>query len=376
MKRNIAVLCMFALALTSLPGSSSLSADELIKIGVAGPMTGGQSKMGNDVLNGVTLAVDEWNSKGGVLGKKIVVVKRDDEAKPPLAVTAARELVNEGVVGVVGHFNSSCTIPASEVYKEAGVVMVSPSATNPQVTDRKFWNVFRVCGRDDQQGEVAAEFVKNELKLKKVAILHDKTTYGQGLANEFQKGAKARGIEVVYYGGFPREELDFRAILTGVKAKNPELWFFGGIYDQAGPLVVQAREVGLRAPFMSGDGVIDQEFLKSAKENAEGSYLTFSKDPARIPLAREFLRKYKERFGEHGPYSIYAYDAANILLDGIAQAARSRASSTISRKTADAIRSKEHSAAIGNLRFDEKGDILGSYYVVWQVKNGTFVQYE
>ena len=162
--------------------------EDMIKIGVAGPMTGDQAKMGTDFKNGVALAIDEWNAKGGVLGKKIRVLIEDDQHDPKQAVSIANKLVNEGVAGVIGHFNSSCSIPASDVYNRAGIPMITPASTNPQLTERGYRGVFRVCGRDDQQGRVAAQFAITQLKVKKVAVIHDKTTYGQGLADEFKIG--------------------------------------------------------------------------------------------------------------------------------------------------------------------------------------------
>src|SRR5512135_424207 len=173
--------------------------EDVIKIGIAGPMTGDQSKMGMDFKNGVALAVEQWNAKGGVLGKKIEMVVEDDQHDPKQAVAIANKLVNEGAVGIVGHFNSSCSIPASKIYMDGSIPMITPATTNPQLTEQGFWNVFRVCGRDDQQGKAAASFVADYLKVKRVAVIHDKTTYGQGLADEFKKNLGGRAA-VVYYG--------------------------------------------------------------------------------------------------------------------------------------------------------------------------------
>jgi branched-chain amino acid transport system substrate-binding protein len=368
MKKSICYWLALIIGLTILFGCDAKS--NIIKLGVAGPLTGEQAKMGTDVFNGVTLAVEEWNSKGGVLGKKILIVARDDMAQEHQAQSVAKELAGEGVIGVVGHFNSGCTIPASVVYHDSNIPMITPSSTNPYVTDRNFANVFRVCGRDDQQGKVAAEFAVNTLKVKQVAILHDKTQYGQGLADEFKKHLGANA-EVVYYGGFPKEELNFKPIITVVKEANPELWFFGGIYNQAGPMVVQAHEAGLNAVFMSGDGVIDPVFLKVAGPAANGSYLTFSRDPEAIPSAKSFLDKYHQRYGLHGPYSIYAYDAANIILSAI-----QAAGTTDGTKVAEQIRKTVYDGAIGKIQFDSKGDLASSYYIMWVVKDGKFVTVE
>jgi len=201
-----------------LSGCDGRSAD-MIRIAVVGPMTGDQSKQGTDLKNGVELAVAEWNDHGGLLGKKIELLIGDDQHDPKQAVSIANKFANSGVVGVVGHWNSSASIPASEVYHRANIPMITPASTNPQVTDRGYANVFRVCGRDDQQGRVAAEFVVTQLKVKRVAVLHDKTTYGQGLADEFKKSLAAIGgdqTEVVYYSGITQGDKDFRGVLTTV----------------------------------------------------------------------------------------------------------------------------------------------------------------
>ncbi len=342
----------------------------VIKIGIAGPMTGDQAKMGMDFRNGVTLAVEEWNSRGGVLGKKIELLIGDDQRDPKQAVSVANKFVTQGVAGVIGHFNSSCSIPASDVYNRAGIPMISPGSTNPQLTEKGYYGIFRVCGRDDQQGKVAADFVISQLKLKKITVIHDKTTYGQGLADEFKKflGDKA---EVVYYGGIVQGDKDFKSVLTVIKNADPELIYFGGIYPEGGLLVKQAREIGLTVPFMSGDGVIDPKFIEIAgAEAAEGTYLTFSPDPNNIPSAKAFIGQYQKKYGELGPYSIYAYDAINIMLK-----AMESAGTTNGRAIMDKLHSMEFSGALGNLKFDKKGDVTVSPYVVWITKGGKFVEY-
>jgi len=344
--------------------------EDVIKIGIAGPMTGDQAKMGTDFRNGVTLAVEEWNIKGGVLGKKVVMLVTDDQHDPKQAVAVANKLVNDGVVGVIGHFNSSCSIPASDVYNRAGIPMITPASTNPQLTEKGYRGVFRVCGRDDQQGSVGARFVTEELKVKSVAIIHDKTTYGQGLADEFKKGITDKA-DIVYYGGIIQGDKDFKSVLTRIKEKTPELIYFGGIYPEAGLLVKQARELGIKVPFMSGDGTIDPKFIEIAgAASAEGTYLTFSPDPRGIPTAKAFIENYEKRFGEIGPYSVYAYDATNILLTAIKEAG-----TTDGRMVIEKLHSLEFSGALGHIRFDEKGDVTSAPYVVWITKNGKFVEF-
>ncbi len=343
---------------------------ESVRIGVAGPMTGPEAKMGTDFRNGASIAMEEWNAKGGVLGKKVDLVIGDDQSDPKQAVAAANKLVNEGVVGVIGHFNSSCTIPASDVYSRAGIPMITPGSTNPLVTERGYKEVFRVCGRDDQQGLVGADFVKNKLKLKRVAVIHDKTTYGQGLADEFKKNL-GNAVEVVYYAGVTKGDKDFKTVLTSIKEKKPELVYFGGIYPEAGLLVKQAREINLMVPFLSGDGTIDTKFIEIAGDKAaEGTYLTFGPDPKNIPAAKDFIEKYQKKFGELGPYSLYAYDAINMLLT-----AAKEAGTTQGKPIVEKLHSMEFASSFGKVRFTEKGDVSVAPYVVWITRNGKFEEY-
>jgi branched-chain amino acid transport system substrate-binding protein len=367
MKRYLLFLSILFVIIAAISGCKKK--EEVVKIGIAGPMTGPQAKMGMDFRNGVTIAIEEWNEKGGILGKKIEMIVGDDQADPKQAVAVANKLVNEGVIGIIGHFNSSCSIPASDVYNRAGIPMITPASTNPQLTERGYRGVFRVCGRDDQQGMVAAQFVLNQLMTKRVAIIHDKTTYGQGLADEFKKNIV--NIEVVYYGGITQGDKDFKTVLTSIKAKKPDLIYFGGIYPEAGLLVRQAREIGLNVPFMSGDGTIDPKFIEIAgKEAAEGTFLTFGPDPKNIPTAKNFIDKYNSRFGEIGPYSIYAYEATNILLTAIKEAATTDGKAIIEK-----LHTLTFSGSLGTIKFDDKGDVAVAPYVVWITKDGKFIEH-
>lgn len=367
MKKSIlSIILLIAIVIAM---ASCTKEEKTIKIGIAGPMTGDQSKMGLDMKNGAALAVDEWNKKGGILGKKIELLVEDDQHDPKQAVSVANKLVNRGVVGIIGHFNSSASIPASSVYNRAGIPMITPASTNPRLTEQGFDNVFRICGRDDQQGQVAASFVINKLRIKRVAVLHDKTTYGQGLADEFVKALGDR-VEVVYYNGIMQGDKDFRAVLTALKEGNPELLYFGGIYPEGGLIVKQARELGITIPFMSGDGVIDPKFIEIAGPASEGTYLTFSPDPGKLESAKGFIEAYRKTYGEPGPYSIYAYDATNVLLQAIEVA-----KSTDGKAVSKTIHEMKYAGALGKLQWDDKGDILHSPYVVWITRNGQFEEF-
>ena len=344
--------------------------DDPVKLGVAGPITGPQAKNGQDLKEGTALAVLEWNAKGGVLGRQIEVVVRDDEAQDKNATVVAGELVDAGVAGVIGHFNSGCTIPASNVYKESGTPMITPASTNVKVTDRKFGNVFRICGRDDQQGAAAADFVADKLKLKKVAVLDDRTAYGKGLADAFEKSVTGR-VEVLLHDGFDKETTNFRPYLTRIKEKGAELIYFGGIYDQAVPLIQQAREAGLTVPFMSGDGVhgYQKEFIEPLGTAADGTFTTFPNTEA-APGYAEFTKKYKAKFGiDAGPYAIYSYASAQILLEAIA-----KAGTTDAEKVCAAVHAGTFATPVGDISFDAKGDVKTSgYYKVWVIKGGKHV---
>jgi len=374
------IIGLFLLSMASIAcekdGASTSKEDPPteILIGIAGPMTGDQSKLGGDIERGAQLAVDEWNAKGGILSRQIGLEVGDDQHDPKQAVSVANKMINLGIVGMVGHFNSSASIPASSVYHDAGVPMITPASTNPKLTEQGYDNVFRVVGRDDQQGKVAADFVAKHLKAKRVAILHDKTTYGQGLAKEFQKSLAdyaSDGLEVISFDGVIQGERDFRGILTTLKTRKPDLFFFGGVFPEGGQLVKQAREVGLTAPMMSGDGVIDPKFIEIAGSAAEGTYLTFTADPDKMPQAAGFLKKYREKYGnELAPYAIYSYDATNILLTAI-----SNSGSTDGKKISAALRTMKYDGASGHVEFDAKGDVIKAPYIVWITKNGKFEEY-
>ena len=373
-RKAFLLIALLASALTGCQKAPQRATE--IVIGVAGPMTGDQSKLGGDVERGTRLAVEEWNARGGIHGKKIRLEVGDDQHDPKQAVSVANKLVNSGIVGVVGHFNSSASIPASAVYNGAGVPMITPASTNPQLTDQGFWNVFRVCGRDDQQGKVAADFVGAQLKLKRVAILHDKTTYGQGLAEEFRKSLAAYpSVEVVSFDGITQGDKDFRGILTTIKGKNPDLFFFGGVFPEGGQLVKEAKEVGLTASMLSGDGVIDPKFIEIAGTAAEGTYLTFTPDPEKLPQAKGFLEKYKAKYGnELAPYAIYSYDAANVLLTSLAEAEKEGTLKN-GKRVAEIIRNVKYDGPLGHIEFDAKGDVKKSPYIVWITKNGKFEEF-
>ncbi len=286
-----------ALAVATALGVSSYAQAD-VKIGVAGPMTGANAAFGGEqYMKGAQAAADVINKAGGINGEQIVLVKGDDACEPKQAVAVANRLVDQDkVIGVVGHFCSSNTIPASEVYDEAGVIAITPGSTNPQVTERGLSAMFRMCGRDDQQGIVAGNYIVDVLKGKKVAVLHDKDTYGQGLADATKAQLEKRGIKPVLYEGLTRGEKDFSAVVTKIRAAGADVVYFGGLHPEAGPLVRQLREQGLKdVAFMSDDGIVTDELVSTAggAQYTNGVYMTFgaeSQTRACCPTARPWSR--------------------------------------------------------------------------------------
>ena len=356
----------FVLSALSLLGCTSGDDANVIKIGVAGPMTGDQARNGEELWLGASLAMEEWNAKGGVLGKQIRFVQKDDQAEEKEAKKVANELIYAGVAAVIGHYNSGVTAPASAEYAKRKIPMLTPAATNPVITERRFEEgcktVFRVCGRDDVQGETGAEYVAKVLGFKRVAIFHDKTVYGEGLARSFKDELEKRDVTITIYEGFDNKEVNFRPFLPKLRDGDPQLWYFGGIHNQGGPLAKQAKESGITIPFMSGDGVFHPEFLAKAGEKGVGAYFTFP-DIESPPEAQEFKKRYEARWNKRtGPYSIYSYVTANILFESI-----EKAGGTDGPAIADAIRGMEHETVIGPISFDEKGDVTRSIYTIWTV---------
>jgi branched-chain amino acid transport system substrate-binding protein len=337
-----------------------------IKIGLAGAMTGSDGEIGLSMLNGSKVAIDEWNAKGGVLGKKIETVVLDDEASGQKAVTVAQSLIDAGVVAVIGHFNSGCTIPASRLYNDAKIVEISPGSTNPQYTEQGFPYAFRICGRDDQQGAVIANFLHDQLKLNKIAILDDKTTYGEGLATVVKNSFEAKGGTVVMFQGIGKDDRDFRANISVVQGSGAEAFVWGGMYGQGGPLVVQLREAGLNIPFVSDDGCQDQKFVDTVGNNAPNVFVSFGKDYSSQPAAQAFIQKYKDTYHQDvGSYSVYGYDAAQVLLTAI-----DKAQSTDADKVSAVIKGQPFDTIQGQIEFDAKGDLKVADYVIWTVKDG------
>ena len=344
---------------------------DVIKIGSVSPLTGPQAHLGKDNENGARLAVDEINAAGLVIGGKkmhIDLISEDDQADPKIATTVAQKLVDNGVVGVIGHLNSGATIPASTIYHNAGIPQISPSATAIAYTAQGYNTAFRVMTNDEQQGHVLGQYAVDKLGDKKIAIIDDRTAYGQGLADEFAKAAKAAGAEVVAREYTTDRSTDFMAILTSIKAKSPDLVFFGGMDPQAGPLTKQLKQLGINAQVLGGDGMQTPEYIKLAGADAEGE---IASNPGltldSMPGGKAFKDKFTARFGQIQNYAPYAYDAVYVLVD-----AMKRANSTDPVKYLPELRKTDFQGVTGHIRFDQKGDVTGGAVTLYQVKNGAW----
>jgi len=348
------------------------SASAQVKLGVAGPITGGSATFGAQLKNGVEQAITDINSAGGILEQKIQSPPQigDDRADPKEGVSVANKFVGEGVKFVIGHFNSGVTIPASEVYQENGILEITPAATNPKVTDRNMWNIFRTCGRDDQQGVVAGAIVAERFKGKRVAIVHDKTTYGQGLADETRKAMNAKGLKEVMYEGVNVGDKDYSALVSKIKAARADLVYWGGLHDTGGLILRQMRDQGVKAPFMGGDGIADDEFATIAGPGAEGTLMTFSPDPRTNAANKQIVEVFRKKGFEPQAYTLYSYAAVQII-----KQAAEQAKSLDPKKVAEVMHSgKSFSTVLGDMSYDKKGDVTG--YTVGGKKKDRYVLYE
>jgi branched-chain amino acid transport system substrate-binding protein len=365
---KIAVVGVAAAAALMLAGCGKK--DESVKIGHAGPLTGPIAHLGKDNENGVRLALDEANAAGVTLGGKKAVLEmlsEDDQGDPKQGTIVAQKLVDAKVVGIVGHLNSGTTIPASKLYHDAGIAQVSPSATNVTYTHQGFKTAFRVMANDAQQGKVLGDYAVGKLGAKNIAIIDDRTAYGQGLADEFEKAAKAAGANIVTREFTGTDKTDFNAILTSIKGKQPDLIFYGGMDSQAGPMLKQVKNLGITAKYLAGDGVQTAELVKLAGDAAEGAYASSPGVPlASMPGGQAFSEKYKAKFDvDIQLYAPYAYDATNVMLE-----AMKKADSTDPAKYLPALAGITYQGVTGNIAFDENGDIKGGSISLYEVKGG------
>ena len=341
----------------------------VVKLGHVAPMTGPQAHLGKDNESGARLAIEELNAKGLEIGGAKVsfeLLGEDDQADPKQGSIVAQKLVDAKVAGVIGHLNSGTTIPASKLYSDAGIPQISGSATNPKYTQQGFKTAFRVMANDVQQGKALGEFAARQ-GAKTVAIVDDRTAYGQGLADEFKKSAEAAGIKVVATEYTNDKATDFKAILTKIKSTKPDLVFYGGMDAQGGPMAKQMKELGIKAKFLGGDGVCTPEFMKLGGEATEGNYCSLPGMPLeKLAKGPEFKDKFNKKFGmDIQLYSPYVYDAVMVMADSM-----KRADSVDPAKYLPAIGQTKYDGVTATIKFDEFGDLKGGAISMYQYKGG------
>jgi branched-chain amino acid transport system substrate-binding protein len=341
-------LNLIGLALGATIALSTAALADDITIAVAGPMTGTESAFGRQMKNGAEMAVDQLNASGGVLGKKLALDSEDDACDPKQARSVAEKIASAGIPFVAGHYCSSSSIPASEAYADGNVLQITPASTNPLFTERKLWNVARVCGRDDQQGAVAAAYIAKNFKGKNIAILNDKTTYGKGLADETKKALN-------------KGDKDFNAIVSRLKRENIDLVYVGGYHQEAGLILRQMRDQGMKTILMAGDAMADKEFASITGPAGEGTLFTFGPDPRKKPTAAAIVEKFKAKNIDPEGYTLYTYAAIQVW----SQAAK-KAGTTDPKKVMDVIKAGSWDTVIGKLEYDAKGDIKQLDYVVYK----------
>jgi branched-chain amino acid transport system substrate-binding protein len=366
--RSLLALCaVLAVGLTLGAPQPWAQGKGTIKIATQSPLSGGQAALGEGIKLGAQLGVEQLKGPLEKAGFKVELVPYDDQAKPDVGVSNAKNIIaDKDIMVVIGHLNSGVAIPSSEVYKEGNLAMISPANTNEKITDRGYANVNRVCGRDDVQGPVGAEFAANTLKVKSTYIVHDKTTYGQGVAEAFKADLEKKGVKIVGFDG-TEEKSNFDPILTPIKAKNPDLIYFGGIYDQGAPFFKQAREKGIKAKFLGPDGLDSSDLVKIAGKTVVGMYYTTAAAPASSPQAKKFADDFKKKFGKNPePYAAESYVATAIALKAV-ESVVAGGKAPAREAIASAIRTVKYTGMTGAIEFDDKGDPKKATYYVLQV---------
>lgn len=345
------------------------AANWVVKIGHSAPMTGPQAHLGKDNENGVRLAIDELNANPPTIAGKPVkfeLLSEDDQADPRQATTVAQKFLDEKVNAVIGHLNSGTTIPSSTLYASAGIPQISPSATNVKYTQQGFKTAFRVMANDAQQGSVLGQYAVNEMKAKNIAIIDDRTAYGQGLADEFEKSAKAAGANIVGHEFTSDKATDFTAILTKIKGLNADLLFFGGMDAQGAPMIKQMRTLGVSLPLLGGDGIHTAEFMSLAGEAGEGVTASLPGVPLQsMPGGPAFAQKFEGKYGKIQLYAPYCYDAVMVLAD-----AMKKANSIDSKVYLPALAGTEYEGVTARISFDDKGDLKGGAITVYRIEGG------
>ncbi|MCP3368105.1 branched-chain amino acid ABC transporter substrate-binding protein [Bradyrhizobium cajani] len=360
-------LKLIGLAFGASIALSSAAFAQDVTVAVAGPMTGGESAFGRQMKNGAEMAVADINAAGGVGGKKLALSVNDDACDPKQARSIAEKIAGAKIPFVAGHYCSSSSIPASEAYADGNVLQITPASTNPTFTERKLWNVARVCGRDDQQGLIAAQYIAKNFKGKNIAILNDKTTYGKGLADETKKALNKAGITEKMYESYNKGDKDFNAIVSRLKRDNIDLVYVGGYHQESGLILRQMRDQGLKTVLMAGDALADKEYASITGPAGEGTLFTFGPDPRNKPTAKKIVEAFKAKGIDPEGYTLYTYAAMQVW----SQAAK-KAGTTDAKKVMETMKAGKWDTVIGPIEYDAKGDIKQIDYVVykWDAKGG------
>jgi branched-chain amino acid transport system substrate-binding protein len=342
--------------------------DKSIPVAVVGPITGQYASFGAQMKNGGELAVEDINAAGGVLGKKLNLEFGDDACDPKQAVAVANQMTGNNVALVAGHYCSGSSIPASKVYAESNMVQISPASTNPAFTDNRAGpNIYRVCGRDDQQGGVAGKYIASHFSDKNVAFVHDKTAYGKGLADETKKAMNEAGKQETMYEAITAGEKDYSALVSKLKQANIDLVYFGGYHTEAGLIIRQMRDQGMDTILMGGDALMTQEFWSITGPAGEGTLMTFSPDPRKNPAAAEVVKRFRDKGIEPEGYVLYTYAAVQTW-----KQAAQKAKSSESADVVKAMNDTEFDTVVGKFKFNEKGDPNLPPYAVYRWSNGTY----
>lgn len=371
MKQRFWKLALASLIMASF--NSVAAGDETVLIGLAGPLTGPSARIGKDLENGAQLAITDANNKKPVINGKAVIFKlvsEDDQSDPRAAVAVAQRLVDQGVVGVVGHWNTGTSIPAARIYHDAGIAQVAPVATGHAYTQQGFDTSFRVMGHDDDGGNDAGHYAVEVLKAKRIAVIDDRTAFGQGLADEFIKSLKSQGVDIIGREYVDEKTVDFSAVLTSIRGKNADLIFFGGVDSQAAPLARRIKQLGMPATLMGAGGFVSQTFLTLAQKEGEGVValepgLPIDKMPGGKAFEQAYINRYKTHIELHAPF---AYDATSVLIDAIEQA-----NSTDPAKYLPKLHAIQHQGVTGTIAFDGQGNLLNPSFTVYRVIDGKWV---
>jgi branched-chain amino acid transport system substrate-binding protein len=355
-------------ALLALGALAPARAD--IVIATAGPITGNYATFGAQLKAGAEQAVADINAKGGVLGQKLVLEVGDDACDPKQAVSIANQFASKGVKFVAGHFCSGSSIPASKVYAEEGILQITPASTNPDFTDKGGWNTFRTCGRDDQQGAVAGKYIAKELKGKKVAILHDNSAYGKGLADETKKALNAAGVKEVLYSPYTPGEKDYSAVVSRLKQAGVEVIYIGGYHTEIGLIKRQAKQQGLDPVIIGGDALVTNEYWQITGDTGEGTLMTFPSDPRKRATAAAVVKEFKNKGIDPEGYVLYTYAAIQVWAE-----AANKAKSVDPKKVAAELKSAgPWQSVLGKIAYDKKGDVTEGDYVMYAWHAGSYAE--